>query len=396
MLDFVCEPLEAGPLSVPAPWLVVDPAYEAYVEWLDSTPLREGRPETLVDDLTVFDGSLYIGLGDYTFNVGSRYCVALGGACPQEDADGHGMPLYRLDPGSSTVAIERVLHEEEIGSFRRTAELLMVPGWDATLGDGPPPCSEDDARVPCPEELAYEYPRFKRSETHLRRGDAWLPESELDLGIHVFDHAVVDGALYAAGSIDLFPDTSAFAAVWRSDDVGSTWDLVFSDEHEEEAFRRMTALVPLGDSIVALGYHGADERNVRFELRDGVWRALPDLLPDLEGFVSSELVDDDLAFVWEAGAGAAAALRPGDDGPVAVPMTFFALRGLEVVDAYVVCRGDLLVLSREGRDTWHVHRTSDLERFRPLVTFEQPDELSAIAAWDGGVVYGGEDGMLHR
>lgn len=396
LLDFACEELPAGAQPAPEPWVVVSPEFEAYVAWLADSPFRDGGHETLVDDLTAFEGALYVGLGDHGFNPGSRFCPADGGACPHEDAPGHGIPMYRFDPGAQQAVWDHVLREEEIAGFRRTGHALLVPGRDPTEGDGPPPCAAVGAEPYCPIEAARAHPRFEVGAFHMLQGGRWTDRPVLEAGIHVFDHAVVDGRIYAAGSAEPFErGQSGFATVWASDDNGASFRIDFTDD-DAEGYRRLSAIVPLDGVLLGLGYHKERAFPVRFARPEGgSWAAVDDLAPLLGGPTGAELVAENLALAWSVETGAAYALR-GEGGAVAATRV---LEGHHVLDAHLVCAGDLLVLSATPKGAitrYTVHRSPDLADFEVVLTFDEATRIASVAAWEGRLVFGAAGGWLYR
>lgn len=375
------------------------PGYPDYLDWLQASPNRaerEQRVQTEIDDLAVFEGTLYAGLGDWGFNTGSLYCYERGGRCPVEDSPGHGMPLLSWAPGE-TEPTATILEEEEIQRFRRTGAALLVMGTDPTRGDAAPTCASPDAVVLCPEEQGREHPRFARGNVHRIHSGASAVESTAPLAsaLHVFDMAPLDGVWWAVGSADpgrAVGDTSPYsshAAVWRSDDDGERWTLHWTDP-AAVGIRRLDSLLPLGDRLLMLGHHNRSDGesvSLRYEIRDGVVSEADGLLPELSGVLRTDVLDDETGLAWSHQSSTVSAVSAdGASWPLDLGMT--------LVDTWLLCSGDLLLLGIErsgftARDAvvYHTHDLLDFtEVYRwPLAMEGRP---TSLAWWDGGLVIG--------
>lgn len=393
-LDIACQDLPAGAtFGAPARWTRVDPAFEEYTRWLAHSVFREDRAEHVVGDLTVYDGALYAGLGDFGLNTGSRFCPNREAACPYEDAPGHGMPVYRVEPGDSAATWDHVVREEAVARFVRLGDDLVIPGVDPTEGDAVVDCARRNAEPRC-FDGGGRHPRFAQGSFHRLRDGKWSDDEDFDDALHVMDVTVAGTRWYAGGAAESEVSDSGAAVVWASDDDGRTWDLEY--RRDDVGTTRITALVPLDDVVVALGFHPGDDQIVRLaRLADG-WVDLPALAPELRGSVTAELVDDGLALAWSPVEARVLRLEAGL--PVSAPAAFLP-DGAWVRDVHLLCRGDALVLAAvpaEEGTAQVVYRTSDLVTAVELARWTGGPDAFSVAWWDGALVYGGRGGWLLR
>jgi hypothetical protein len=393
-IDIACQDFDGLTFATPEPWATVSEDYLAYAEWLTDAVYRFDAGGTVRQDvaaLTVFDDVLYAGIGDWHFNAGSRFCPEQGGACAYEDAPGHGIPLVTFSPGSSEPVFDHVLPEEQIGRFRRTGDALFVPGIDPSDGDGAPACCLEDASSEnyCADEAARTHERFARGTLYRQSHDDWIETDGLESGIHVFDVSVLDGAIYAAGASDPVGGPSV-PTVWRSDDDGRSWSIALRTDDAPHA--RFVALAPLGEEMLVFGYDAAGVVTYRIDPQS----ELPDLLPDLRGIVATEPFTRDEALVWSTSiqAGRVVDVLTSTDGHIAV-RALDGLEGRTLVATYLLCAGDLLLLTSSG-SSFAVDRTLDLEHFERVVEFESDVRITSLAFWDDGLVFGADGGRLLR
>ena len=387
----------------PAPLL---PAYDAYLDWLATSPNRAdkaGTPQRILDDLAVLNGDLYAGLGDWGYNTGSLYCHDRGGACPYEDADGHGIPLLRWAPGGDgTPVVAALLEEEELQRLRPAGEVLLIPSLDPSRGDPAPGCAAPDAEPACPEEAAHDHPRFATGNTSLvdsNDSSAIFSEANIPDALHVFDMAAHGGRLVAIGA-SATPgedaENGSHAAIWASSDQGRTWALVWRDG-SAVGKRRLTALVPVGERLLAVGYHTAEagEQTLWLEIAPDN-TVTDDIAAALAGYpypAQAMPLSAATTLLWTRTT--AARLSWAGDTLRVVPL---ALEGApRVVDAWLLCAGDLLLLTLDvGRQEYQVYRTADLETFTRLVVWPATVSLAALAYWDGHLVFGATGDRLLR
>jgi hypothetical protein len=393
--EIACQDVEGLSFAEPEAWTTVSEDYLTYAEWLTDAVYRFDAGGTVRQDvaaLTVFDDVLYAGIGDWHFNAGSRFCPEQGSACPYEDAPGHGIPLVTFSPGSSEPTFDHVLPEEQIGRFRRTGDALLVPGIDPSDGDGAPACCLEDPTSGdyCGDEAARTHERFERGTLYLQSHDGWFETDALEGGIHVFDVSVLDGMMYAAGAAEPVDGGPSAATVWRSEDGGRSWSVAL--RMEDAPHSRFVALAPLGEGMLVFGY---DEHRslLSFRIDRQGESSLADLLPDLRGIVATEPFTRDEVLAWST-SGRVVDVLTAMDGEIAVR----ALDGLEerrLVATYLLCAGDLLLLSTSG-SSYAVDRTQDLEHLDRVVEFESAATITSFAFWDGSLVFGADGGQLLR
>jgi hypothetical protein len=397
--DLPCQALAEGPMATPEPWTVVSEDFELTSDWYDASPYAQGSIERQVDALTVFDGKLWAGLGDWNSRIGSLFCPDDGGPCPYEDADGHGIPIYGLAPGDDAGSWSMVTRNEEIERFRRTGDSLLVPSTDPTEGDGPPACAEEGADPVCPEELDRAHPEFAEGWIYRHRRGTWEELGPLDQALHVFDVVAWRGRLVAAGSARS-EDGRNHAAIWQSNDDGASWDRTLDDAPEGPGTYRLTTLVPFEEELVALGYLNVGHGRQPLRYRGGPdgWREALDLLPSLSGRVGAELLDADTALIWpQTGAAFTEAQALHSAGGELKSRPLSALEGLDVRAAWMNCAGDLLLLGASSASPCCEHsllRTADLRDFELLLSWRDERSYSSLAAWEQGVALGGPNSQL--
>jgi hypothetical protein len=400
-LDLGCEPISDGPLGLPEPWITVSTELEATADWYDASPYASHPTERRVEALTVFDGQLHAGLGDWDSRIGSLFCAARGTHCPYEDAPGHGIPVYTLPRGGDRAGWRMITRSEEIERFRRTGDSLLIPSTDPTEGDRPSDCADPEAERVCSKELGREHPEFTEGWVYRLRQDAWEELGPLEGALHVFDVALWRDRLLAVGSAR-GADGSAQAAIWESLDDGASWDLVLAEAPTGQGNHRLTALIPFGDELVALGYLTGDEGRGILRYRGGpdAWREEPGLLPELGNALSAELIAPGLALVWPNQGSRSTlphALRSSGGMLKARPLT--ALEGWTLRAAWLNCAGDLLLLTQasSGRCCEHrVLRSSALQEFETLLSWTEERSYYALGVWEEGLALGGDDGQLWR
>jgi hypothetical protein len=396
--DVVCRDPAGLSFSAPELWTVVSPEFEAYTQWLTESPYRLGKSnliERSVDDIAVFGDHLYAGLGDYSYNTGSRFCVAEGGSCLYEDAPGHGIPVYRFAKGDPQAEHKWVIQQEEIQRFRQTGRALFVPPIDPTLGDPAPGCVDPASEAFCLDEAARDHERFITSTFYKLEGGQWHSQAKLEGSNHGFDVAVAGRRIYGSGSGKPpgSPDSDdSYAMIWRSDDNGETFTIDLVDD-AATGYRRVHTLLALGDTVVALGTHVDDEVSARYVGSAGQWREIEEWRgPD--GILQSQPVDQQRGLIWGTGGLWSVTMAGGQvtlSDELLDPDT-------SIVDVDLLCEGDVLVL------TWYwdegfmysVQRSTDLVSWQTIATSEATMRLSSFAYWDGSLFFGGREGELYR
>jgi hypothetical protein len=398
-VDVECQDLDGLTFGAAEPWSVVSEDFVAYARWLEDSVYRYDVTGTVGDGvvaLTVFDGVLHAGIGDWHFNAGSRFCPELGEACPYEDAPGHGIPLVTYEPAGIGPRFEHVLPEEQIARFRRTGAGLLMAGIDPSDGDPPPQCARDDptSATHCSDEASRPHERFERGTFYLKGHDTWFETDALAGGLHVFDLAVLDGAIYAAGSSSPDGDES-HATIWSSLDNGRTWDEVVLVDEVGMDHPRVTTLVPVGDQVVAFGYaRGAAATPLRFVGDADGFQSEPSLLPDVGGSLSAEVFTRTQALVWSTAGDRSAYVVAEVDGAIeARPLE--TLADQRFVGAHLACVGDLVLLT-ESAGGYAAYRTRDLRVFERLLEVDDAMAISSIAFWEDSLVLGSDQGLLLR
>lgn len=392
--DIACQDFDGLRFSTPEAWTTVSEDYLHYAEWLTDAVYRFDAGGTVRQDvaaLTVFDGVLYAGIGDWHFNAGSRFCPEREGACPYEDAPGHGIPLVTFSPGSAEPVFDHVLPEEQIGRFRRTGDALFVPGIDPSDGDGAPACCLEDPTSDdyCADEAARTHERFERGTLYVQSHGGWFETDALEGGIHVFDVSVLDGVMYAAGASEPVDSGPSAATVWRSEDGGRAWSVAL--RIDDAPHSRFVALAPLGEGMLVFGY---DEPRslLSFRIdRRGDESSLADLIPDLRGIVATEPFTRDEVLAWSGGVVDVVTTMDGDIAVRALD----GLEGRTLVATYLLCAGDLLLLTSSG-SSFAVDRTLDLENFERVLEFESSVRVTSFAFWEDGLVFGADGGRILR
>jgi hypothetical protein len=107
--------------------------------------------------------------------------------------------------------------------------------------------------------------------------------------------------------------------------------------------------------------------------------------------VQTAALDADRGLAW---AGGEAVVFADEDGALVSWALDLSDHGA-VLDAWLLCAGDLLLLVRRG-DRTRVLRTSDLEAFDVVAEWTGAPAATTLAWWRGGLVLGADAGGLWR
>ena len=157
-----------------------------------------------VHDLHLYEGRIYVGVGDGNRNRGP---IDIWSFDPAQDGD-------RL-----TFIKEFTVDDESVDIFRDYEGKLFVPGIDST--------------VEAPLHLTF-------GNLYVKAGGTWTKHHTVPEGIHVFDAAMHEGKLYVAAY------TQAGAALFESGDSGRTWQRC----GQVLPNTRLRALVPVNDFLL--------------------------------------------------------------------------------------------------------------------------------------------------
>ncbi len=204
-------------------------AFTTFTPW--ATPIQdyiETNTEILGDDsflkaiydLAVYQDRMYLGYGDANENLGRNTPIEL-------------RYWYEAEPGA--LETDFTVDEEQVGRYRVSDDLMMVPGEDAT---------EDDLMG-----NAYTLPL----------GGSWFKSRTLEYAWHVHDIARMGETLYACGSggtLDDYENSTVNAFLYRSDDMGETFSIQVQLEHPDPpGDHRFTNLLALDQGLMVFGYY---------------------------------------------------------------------------------------------------------------------------------------------
>lgn len=327
-----------------------------------------------IHDLAAFDGHLWLGYGDATYNLGRVIPIALRGFSDPTDPTA---VISELDSG-----------EEHLDGFRRFGDELLLPGIDATM----------DAWL---------------GNIYLRRvGQPWRMARTVERGVHVHDVVRWQGDLYAVGSggtQEQWSNRDIYGLLWTSSDDAETWTTVHEAHNERVGDSRLVHLLPVADRLYAFGYRSNSLGRISAfhgGAYDGTaWADLPEGHPLRVIFVTkTHPVDATRGLVR----GVDASVEPLRDTLWALDAAGDASRveayaGQTVVDIEQdPVSGAWIVLTRTGDvwgqspDTWEatVWIGADPAAAAPVLRFTAEAAILSVAAWDGALFFGDADGRV--
>ena len=182
--------------------------------------------ERAIHDLVVYEGRLYLGYGDATYNLGRVTPIEM---------------RYFKSPASTSITKEFTTQEEHLEAYRILDGDLVMAGIDAT----------EDAWL----GNVYVKPS----------GKAWFKSRTLKQGVHVHDCVSFGGAWYAVGSGATQAEWTAsniHSILWKSADRGKTFTVHDRRSNQKVGDIRWTRLLPVGKKTMWMfGYHSNNAGN---------------------------------------------------------------------------------------------------------------------------------------
>jgi hypothetical protein len=335
-----------------------------------------------VHDLAVYQGRLYMGYGDATYNVGSATPIAA---------------RYFEDPGLNEPKDEFVTAEEEIHRFRQIGDELWIAGVDAT---------EDNW-------LGNVYFRTPK--------DPWVKKRTVQNGVHVHDIGMWNGAHYAVGSgaeKEKWLEGSVWGHLWKSTDKCETWEIVSKHWNAEDGDARWVHLLAVKDKLYVFGY--ARKASAPYEipsLPNGTYTGtgLPPTVDGLPG--SHPLKAANIGGTWPTGDNSGVVMgvnylqaKPGFAAwrVVGDDVTMIdKIKDQTLIDVHQhKPSGEVLLMTRDGTDdpdtsgsklhTIRVWRTEDFVAFDKVLEFPSGELPRSIAWWQGRIYFGATEGQIWR
>lgn len=369
----------------PCPAALADRMWAAPIPWADPIAdyLAAGEAAHPADpflrgihDLAAFDGHLWIGYGDATYNLGRVIPIQLRGFSDPADPQA---VIAELDSG-----------EEHLDGFRRFGDALLLPGIDAT----------QDAWL---------------GNVYLRReGSPWRMARTVDRGVHVHDVARWGDALYAVGSgatPEAWGEGDVYGLLWRSADDAETWQVVHEAHNLRQGDSRLVHLLPIEGALYAFGYR-SDRTGTIVALHGGhhdgeAWHDLPAGHPLRAVFVTkTHPIDASSGLVR----GVDVSTEPFRDtlwriGPEGQATRIATFAGQTVIDMdRDPVTGAWIVLTRAG-DVWgqrpeafeaQVWIGTDPAAPTAALAFTAEAPLLSVAAWEGALYFGDDRGRVLR
>ncbi len=335
-----------------------------------------------IHDLAIYQGRMYMGYGDATYNVGSTYPIAA---------------RYFDDPATKNPKDEFITAEEEIHRFRLIGDELWIAGVDAT---------EDNW-------LGNVYYRTPKGP--------WVKKRTVQNGVHVHDIGLWNGAHYAVGSgaeKEKWFEGSVWGHLWKSTDKCETWEIVSKHWNAEDGDARWIHLLPVKEKLYVFGYATkASAPNDIPSLPNGTYTGtgFPPTVDSLPG--SHPLKAAYIAGVWPTGDNSGVVMgvnylqaKPGfaswriegDD----VKM-IDTLKSQTIIDVHQhMPTGEVLLLTRDGTSspdtsggklhTVRIWRTEDFVAFDKVLEFPSGELPTSIAWWKGEMYLGATEGSIWR
>jgi hypothetical protein len=171
-----------------------------------------------IQDLSVYDGRLYLSYGDATENLGRVIPIGL---------------RYFTGPDDPNAVNEFDTDEEQIERYRTLGDDLWAAGVDAT----------EDAWL---------------GNVYLRTPDTtFLKSRTLDEGVHVHDVALFAGMHWAVGSGSAQAEWEVgdiYAHLWSSSDAGTSFGIAERVHNGGNGDARWVRMLPSADQLYLFGY----------------------------------------------------------------------------------------------------------------------------------------------
>jgi hypothetical protein len=364
-----------------APELLDTPlaAYIARVE--QELGLESDDFNQAIKDLTVFDGRLYLGYGDWTKNTGPIDVL-----------------FYETLTGG--VQTEFTVAEEALDFYRILGNNLVIPGLDSKAN------------------------QFYGSVYAKASGGTWQTLTHLEGAIHALDAFDFNQQLFVAGSGYDTPEDDAnkndMAVIWSSADQGATWQIAhrFYDQDTSKV-SRFEKFLQTGANFYVFG-ESIDNRhptlpkmvtNIPRRYDQGAWNEVS-LLDDVLIEMTYQFDEDHGVVVGlklpvdhrDSGLYGAWTLASGEE---VAPIDYFLTYQERIVDIFLPQGGGpALFLTLDGNDrkegvsepyVHHVYETTDLVHFSEILRFETSDELMySLALWQDELYFGDGAGNLYR
>ncbi len=245
----------AGPDEVEAPaGRIAEMEFGDFQAWAepiaDYIAVGEGTPNAAkfnraITDLRLFEGRLWFGYGDATYNMGGNTPIEFRYFESSEEPTALSAMVNGEGQGAPQATPEAT-GEEQIDHYRVCDGVLWQAGIDSTDAD----------------ELwtqAKAEPKPIEGNVYALDGTAWNKYRTIPGGEHVHDVISWKGDLYAVGSgADIRPEFEAgqiFRYLWRSTDH-QTFETVQRIQHPEpgKGDTRFVHLLPAGDTLYLFGY----------------------------------------------------------------------------------------------------------------------------------------------
>ena len=344
-----------------------------YIDWaIEEKELALDAFDHALKELSVFDDRLYFGYGDWTENLGP-------------------VDIRYFDDPEADFTVEFTIEEESIDYYRIFSNTYYIPGVDA----------KEDGLL---GNIFY-----KPSE-----GD-WVKVRDLDYALHVLDIMEYDGALYACGGgcidMDHYYAGQDESVIWKSEDGGDTWEVILEEITDSaddvarwERFVKTSGRLYCFGQVTTNTSEGAYFSNDHRQLVSGSWHEAG-ILPQVlvmhthqfnadRGIVIGISFDADPYFT---------AYSVQDFGTV--ELAFLSDGGERTLDVFMEDEGQALFLSRSGAAypdeeaapfTYSVYRTTDMDTFEELLTFESSEVIMSIASWRESLTMGTRQGDILR
>ena len=328
-------------------------------------------------DLGSFEDRLYFGYGDWTANTGK--------ISPAEIRYFEGS-----DPGSVTT--EFVTNDEAVESIRPAGDLLLIPGVD---------------------DIEEHATNTNGSAYVLQEGGDWLQTRTLEAAWHVFDMARAGDALYASatgGYEQDYYDNVSHGYLYQSDDQGESYQRIEEFPHPDPpGWVRPTKLLGVGDQLLLFGYVVDTSYGV---LELPAHRLVNGQLETVVELADTQMVEHTVSLSEDVGLISSCVepffecsdytnYRATSDGLD----VWTALDGLQVIDAYPLGDGRVIVVARDEADLPAVGDSGpflvgllsvDGSEWTELLAEDMTIAPQSIAFWQEAVYLGMSNGTVWR